>query len=816
MKNMHQILLNAFVLVTTVAAGTPPAGFSDTLAARGLNSPTAMAFAPDGRLFICEQGGAVRVWKNGALNAAPFLTLSVNSAGERGLLGIAFDPNFAANQYLYLYYTGSATPLFNRVSRFTANGDLVVAGSELQIFRLPDLSSATNHNGGAMHFGPDGKLYVAVGENANPPLAQSTGSLMGKLLRINADGSIPGDNPFPALAGNLRAIWALGLRNPFTFAFQPGTGRLFINDVGQSAWEEINDGLAGANFGWPTTEGSFNPTNFPAFRLPFFAYPHSGAIGGCAITGGTFYNPTTPTFPAEYFGDYLFADFCSGWIYRLDLPTKVTTLFMSGNSAVVDLKVGSDAALYYLQRGNGELRRVQVSNAAPTVTTSPAAVATPVGISAAFTVQATGAGLSYQWQRSTQDIPNATSATFTLTNPQLSDSGVTFRVVVTNSVGSATSNSALLTVTTNQPPTVSIATPAAGSLFSAGDTIGFTGTASDPETGTIAPTSFRWRVDYITGAATRPFLAEFTGATGSFTVPLQTPYTLTDVYFLIYLTVTDPQGFSTIVTRRVDPRVATHSLRTNPAGLLLTLDGTPTATPLSFGSVVGLQRILGAPSPQTSPGARYTFSNWSDGGTASHTISSPISDTTYIATYGSEYLFTLAATAGGTVSGGGWFSAGTNATASALAAAGYAFAGWTGDLTGSITPQSLAMNGPKSATATFQPLPTVLMAAMTGRTNGASLNERRWTLIVRNAGGGTAVDARLTSATLTPSAGGASIAILTPLPVLLGNIAPGGSAALELVVQFPATTPPTRATLTLQFTTSLGAAGSVTFNNLFR
>src|SRR4030095_7719083 len=158
--------------------------------------------------------------------------------------------------FVYVYYTATTPAIHNRVSRFEANGDVAVPGSETTILDLNNLSSATNHNGGAIHFGPDGKLYIAVGENANGANSQTLTNLLGKMLRINADGSIPSDNPFFNIAtGNNRAIWALGLRNPFTFDFQPGTGRMFINDVGELTWEEINDGIAGSNYGWPNCEG---------------------------------------------------------------------------------------------------------------------------------------------------------------------------------------------------------------------------------------------------------------------------------------------------------------------------------------------------------------------------------------------------------------------------------------------------------------------------------------------------------------------------------------------------------------------------------
>jgi len=247
-----------------------------------------MEFAPDGRLFVAEQRGTLRVVKaSGRLAMFLDISGSVNSEGERGLLGVAFDPAFSNNHYVYLYYTQRATgttPAHNRVIRVTSRGDRAVVGSEKLILRLDDLSSATNHNGGALHFGEDGKLYVAVGENAIGENAQSLRNLKGKILRINNDGTIPRGNPFYKRAtGTNRAIWALGHRNPFSFAVQPHTGKVFINDVGEQRWEEINRGAAGANYGWPRFEG---PESNPRYRNPVFAYRHgSTKVTGCAITG---------------------------------------------------------------------------------------------------------------------------------------------------------------------------------------------------------------------------------------------------------------------------------------------------------------------------------------------------------------------------------------------------------------------------------------------------------------------------------------------------------------------------------------------------
>jgi uncharacterized protein (TIGR03437 family) len=437
------------------SAATLPAGFSETLVANGLSSPTSMDFAPDGRLFVCLQGGQLRVIKNGSLLPNPFISLTVNSSGERGLLGVAFDPNFATNNFVYVYYTATTPATHNRVSRFTANGDAAVAGSELVLLDLENLS-ATNHNGGAIHFGPDGKLYIAVGENAVPSNSQTLANRLGKVLRINSDGSIPSDNPFFNTAtGVNRSIWALGLRNPFTFAFQPGTGRLFINDVGQNAWEEINDGIAGSNYGWPTCEGNCASPN-ATFRNPLFQYAHSGASSttGCAIVGGGFYNPTTVQFPASYVGKYFFADLCNGWIRVFDPSNNTAADFGSGVATPVDLKVASDGSLYYLAIGSSSVFRIQFNGGtAPTIATHPSNQSVLQGQPATFSVVAGGSAmLTYQWQRNQVNISGAMASTYMIASTALSDNGAKFRCVVTNSFGTATSNEATLTV--QSPPPV--------------------------------------------------------------------------------------------------------------------------------------------------------------------------------------------------------------------------------------------------------------------------------------------------------------------------------------------------------------------------
>jgi glucose/arabinose dehydrogenase len=626
----------ALALAASSHGATLPTGFAETQVATGLAAPTAMSFSPDGRLFVTEQGGRLRVIKNGALLATPFLTVGVDAAGERGLLGIAFDPNFAFNQFVYVYYTTASAPIHNRVSRFTAMGDAAAPGSEVVILELENLSSATNHNGGALHFGPDGTLFVAVGDNANGANAQTLGNRLGKVLRLHPDGAIPTSNPFFNTAtGANRAIWALGLRNPYTFAFQPGTGQMFINDVGQNTWEEINAGVAGSNYGWPDTEGA---TTDPRFRTPIFSYGHgTSSTTGCAISGGSFYNPTTLRFPSDYTGDYFFADYCSGWIRKLD-PANGNTVtgFATGIASPVDLAVASDGSLYYLARGSGGavFRVAYTASQAPTITTHPSSQTVSAGGSATFTVAASGTPpLSYQWQRNGVDIPGATAASYTLTSVTTSDNGARFRARVSNASGTAVSNEATLTVTSNQPPVATISQPVAGSLYSAGQTVSYAGSGSDAEDGSLSASAFTWQIDFHHATHVHPFVAPTSGATSGSFVPSAVGHTESDVWYRIRLTVRDSGGLTTTVFRDVQPRTVQLTFATSPAGLSLRLDGQPRATPLTVTGVVGVQRTLEAPSPQTVGGKTYVFVSWSDGGGSSHTISTPASSTTYTATF---------------------------------------------------------------------------------------------------------------------------------------------------------------------------------------
>lgn len=492
-----------------------PPGFTETAIVSGLSAPTNMTFAPDGRLFVLEQGGAVKLLHSDGTTFTA-LQLTVDHSGERGLLGIAFDPNYASNHFVYLYFTnpnagGTATGVHNQLDRFTVNDtdpQHPTFGGDTPILDLNNLSSATNHNGGGIHFGLDGMLYVGVGENANSANSQTLGNLLGKLLRINVAGFtgvrddttvghiIPSDNPFIGTATGInQLIYALGLRNPFTFAVQPGTGTIFINDVGQSSWEEIDQAVAGANYGWPFSEGfkksGDQNTTIGTYHDPLMAYDHS--IGD-AIVGGVFYNPPTHQFPSKYVGKYFFEDLNGGWIHSYN-PAKhgtlanpdVSTPFATGDANnTVAMLVDAAGSLYYLSGGGQVLR---ISFQMPSV--QPPRQTVTAGGSATFTAMVAGTGpFDFQWQHLVNNVwtnVGTDSATFTISSASSADAG-RYRFIVSDSLGQSTSKVGVLTVRSSpaadyaavllhdqffarqpiSPPTSSLAPPERDALWLSG------------------------------------------------------------------------------------------------------------------------------------------------------------------------------------------------------------------------------------------------------------------------------------------------------------------------------------------------------------
>jgi len=357
-----------------VPGGPPLPGETGTLelqlVASGLSSPLYLTTpAGDPRLFIVEQEGRIRIVKNGQLPATPFLDItgSVGAGGERGLLSVAFHPSYATNGYFYVDYTDNNGD--TRIERYTVgpNPDIAdVASAKLILFIAQPYS---NHNGGLVTFGPDGMLYIGMGDGGSggdpQNRAQNPDSLLGKLLRIDVDHgdpyAIPAGNPF-ATSGGAPEIWALGLRNPWRFAFDRAAGLLYIADVGQDLWEEVSvapAGQGGLNYGWRIMEGlhCFNPTSCSSTGLvqPVVEYSHAN---GCSITGGFVYRGTRAP---SLVGQYFYSDYCSGWMrsfsYANGAVTGQTSWSLNVSLGNV-LSFGEDSAgeLYVLSAGGGVYR----------------------------------------------------------------------------------------------------------------------------------------------------------------------------------------------------------------------------------------------------------------------------------------------------------------------------------------------------------------------------------------------------------------------------------------------------------------------------
>jgi glucose/arabinose dehydrogenase len=638
-----------------------PAGFTETQVAGNLTGPDALDIAADGRVFVGTQSGQIRVIQNGSMLPAPFADLStkVESSGERGLLGVALDPNFAANRYVYVYYSAKLPTAHNRLSRLTAdatNPNLAVPGSEVALLDFPDIGDAIWHMGGALQFGPDGKLYISIGDHQRSTQAQSLTSVFGKILRVNPDGTIPTDNPFyDQTTGINRSIWARGLRNPYTTAFQPGTGLFYLNDVGEATWEEIDQGIAGANYGWPNTEGDFNPASFPNFTRPLYAYQHTATRA--AITGGAFYNPTTAQFPSKYVGKYFFVDFTSGELWYMDPASKAVSTFATGLIFANGIDVSPDGALYYLTRGagadgqpsegTGAVYKIEfVTDVPPTVAVQPLSKLVSIGQSATFSVSAAGSPvLSYQWTRNGADIVGATSASYTFSAAALTDDGAVFRARITNPFGEVLSGPATLSVTSNLPPVATIDTPTSPTSYKAGDTISFSGSGFDPEELALDVSKLTWWVDFHHNAHLHPFMPATSGiAGGSFTIPT-TGETSPNVFYRIHLRVTDSVGLEHEVTRDVTPITANFQIKTSVPGLQILLDGQPQTAPQTIAGVAGMLRTVSLMTTQVLNGTTYVFTGWSDGGSVTHSLSFPDSDSTLTANFAAlttTYLSDLA------------------------------------------------------------------------------------------------------------------------------------------------------------------------------
>ena len=378
----NKVLIFGLFILITVAWSIPlfaQTPLTTTVVASGLSSPLFVTSPPGdtGRIFIVQQGGRVRIVKNGSLLPGNFLNLQgkISSGGERGLLGLAFHPDYASNGYFYVNYTDSSGNTVTARFQVSANPDS--ADTSSQQILLTVNQPFPNHNGGWIAFGPnDGYLYIALGDGGSggdpQNRAQNPLTLLGKMLRIDIDTSqgykIPPTNPFAGSADTLNEIWAMGLRNPWRNSFDQLTGDLYIADVGQGSWEEVDfqpyASTGGENYGWRLKEGDhcFNPSSgcdtIAGLTDPIHEYPHSD---GCSVTGGYVYRGSAIP---DLQGTYFFGDYCSGTIWSFRYDGNDTSEFQD-RSAELGVSVsissfGEDAQgeLYIAGLNNGTVYKI--------------------------------------------------------------------------------------------------------------------------------------------------------------------------------------------------------------------------------------------------------------------------------------------------------------------------------------------------------------------------------------------------------------------------------------------------------------------------
>lgn len=620
------LFLSLILFVISLAAPTqvlavPPANFQVTqIIGSGLEGPSGFEIAPDGRIFILEREGTIKVYKNGQILPQPFAVLPTIATGDRGLIGIAFDPDFANNHYVYFYYTGTDT--LNRLVRFSAEGDVGTDGP----FILYETVEPSNwlHVGGSIAFGPDGKIYFAVGDNGYPPNAQNLGNAHGKILRINKDGSIPPDNPFVNTPGAKSEIWAYGFRNPWRFQFDWLTGGLYGGDVGDFTIEEVNKIEKGKNYGWPVCEGSCTSLGM---TNPIYEYAHFN--DSAAVTGGPVYRANM--FPASYKGKLFFADYAMGFIKTLDTQNNAVVDFDLNAGSVVDLKVAPDGSIYYVTYYPGRLYRISYSEGNSIPVASAGSDKTK-GIEP-LTVNFTSVGsfdpnndpLAFNW-----DFGDGTFSTDPNPVKTYNTKG-TYTVQLTVSDATDSAQAVPIVIQVGIPPDLTIAAPTDGYNYKAGDTIQYQATALDGAGFDIDDGNISTDIVFHHDTHIHPFINGNIGRVGQFTIPNMNHEPSANTWFEIKVTATDDNGLSATKSVNIYPVKTKVTLKTVAEGLNVFLDGVPHIAEYVFEGVAGYIREISTAFIQSTNGMIYQFSHWSVGGSLKQLFTTPDTDTTVTA-----------------------------------------------------------------------------------------------------------------------------------------------------------------------------------------
>ncbi len=625
-----------------------PAGFTDSVVIANQLSPLSEIQIDDtGRVWFGMVNGDIGVIENDVLLTSSAYHLAAKSGGDQGVLGMLLDRNFATNGYLYVYYTADDANPNNKLSRLQVNlttRNSIVPGSEVVLLELPNLSSVGNpsfHMGGTLRQFADGTLVVGVGDHESPPSVQNVNLPYGKLLRVNPNGSPAVNNPFYNAADGITwsdYVWALGVRNPFAGDVDPITGRYFISDVGSIEFEEVNDATnPGQNFGWPLVEG---PENDILYIDPYHSYDHTG--NACAITAGAFYSGIAQQFPAAYQGKYFYSELCAGKIVTVD-PNNPANVQDFATDLTLPLKIdfAPNGSMYYLDIATQSIHKIQfTSNALPDVIGQPTSVLSTVGGNATFQVSSSGTEpFSYQWQENSgagfTNIAGATSSSFTRNAVSLSMNGFQYRAVVTNSFGSDTSSPAVLTVTTDTPPVLSMTLMSPRPTYRAGDVINFSGFANDIQDGVLPVSSLKWKIDFHHNVHWHSFRATTSGiGSGSFTIPLGGE-TASDVWYRVYFSATDSAGFTRSIFKDIFPELSDFSVDQTVPGSNILVDSQSFDAPVNRTGVVGQLRPVEVTASTPVVGGEAIFVQWLDGNQSRvRTLGTPIADTAYVALYG--------------------------------------------------------------------------------------------------------------------------------------------------------------------------------------